>query len=784
MLRILSSIIVFLNTLHIVSAQCGTYSCPNGGQLKASIGWCDTSYSATATTTRTCPTGYSGPSGGRCTRDMCGTTAGINGGGAWACFSGRIVGPAVLTWCPSLGRNCYNCDPNAPRPPRGPGGWFCNTDGNGPYNCYANQGTVINCPGGTVSAGGICTITAGTSTTYTCPSGGTLSGTTCSNGYSAFSTSCASTPTQTPAITPSRTALPTQTPTQTRTGTQTPTQTSTRTSTRTQTPTPSNTPTQTATNTQTASNTPTPSNTPSNTPTNTGTGTQTSTHTATMSISFSSTQTPTNTRTQTQTPSETQTPTATMSISFSSTQTPTNTRTQTQTPSETQTPTATMSISYSQTQTQTSTKTGTNTQTQTQTPSSTVSRSFSQTSTNTPTETSTQTSTSTNTPSETMSESISPSMTESPSVSASESQSPSISASQSPSTSVTPSTSKSPVNQPVINGINGMAINPNVEDEYLAGQSQRSPTGGTGSSSSELQPWLKWLLTGLSLVLGGTLMIIGALLWRRNIKKKMRNNLQKSHTRAQRVTQMWQSNPYVPEQNSFGLQRTPKTSVAEILDIVSEKKQPALAEHDKIIFKPVSKKYGINKSHKSSMSETIPGLESKEERIVFKPKPVQPGVQVASRTALNSILPSVESVILNQAKSNEYLTSFKQNTVRRIHIEDGFNDGLPEEPSLSLSATLTNPISTSKQAFEHGKARTSVFGAVNPLGTMSIEREPSTSSRSLGSFQKSQSNMKNLLGTRSNTATSRPTSDSAEHQMKNLDSYKVSIKPMKRIVNI
>jgi hypothetical protein len=79
--------------------------------------------------------------------------------------------------------------------------------------------------------------------------------------------------------------------------------------------------------------------------------------------------------------------------------------------------------------------------------------------------------------------------------------------------------------------INGLEINtlPNEESTDVVVHSEISSPGNsiTNESTNKLQSWVQWLIVGLSLVLGGTLLIVGALLWRRYMKKQLRQKLKK-----------------------------------------------------------------------------------------------------------------------------------------------------------------------------------------------------------------------------------------------------------------
>ncbi|CUE73489.1 membrane-associated protein, putative [Bodo saltans] len=118
-----------------------------------------------------CPIGFS-PSGGQC----------VNAG---ARCSGLI--PTMLA---NIGACCYGTKkPPANTAPGfyscrpldlGPGGYYCRTSSE--IGCYSDLGSPSSCPLGSSADGNDCV----SSLTYSCPSGYTRSGTTCTNTYAAF----------------------------------------------------------------------------------------------------------------------------------------------------------------------------------------------------------------------------------------------------------------------------------------------------------------------------------------------------------------------------------------------------------------------------------------------------------------------------------------------------------------------------------------------------------------------------------------------------------------------
>ena len=201
------------------------YSCPRGGVLAGTSCVVTTSIPATPTTTYSCPHGGS-VSGSSCVTG--GTTSPATGATSYTCTTGMLSGsscttagttnPATATTvysCPSggslSGSSCYTSSTSSygatPSttyscpPPNGGNlvGTTCEymtsyaATAGAPYSC-PNGGTLSGTTCGAYSAGGGTTYPA--TPTYSCPSGGNLSGSTCwvQNNYSATPTTAYSCP--------------------------------------------------------------------------------------------------------------------------------------------------------------------------------------------------------------------------------------------------------------------------------------------------------------------------------------------------------------------------------------------------------------------------------------------------------------------------------------------------------------------------------------------------------------------------------------------------------------
>jgi len=131
---------------YAASYNSGYYYCPSGGSLSGST----CSYSATAT--NTCPSGYT-YGGGTCTQ----TSTFYD---TQTCPSGWLF--VSSTWNSSTSQYQTTC------------------------KRYATPTTTYSCPSGGTLSGSTCSYAASyQSGYYYCPSGGTLSGTTCTNTYAA-----------------------------------------------------------------------------------------------------------------------------------------------------------------------------------------------------------------------------------------------------------------------------------------------------------------------------------------------------------------------------------------------------------------------------------------------------------------------------------------------------------------------------------------------------------------------------------------------------------------------
>jgi hypothetical protein len=221
------------------------------------------------------------------------------------------------------------------------------------------------------------------------------------------------------------------------------------------------------------------------------------------------------------------------------------------------------------------------------------------------------------------------------------------------------------------------------------------------------------------------------------------------HSRAQRVTQMWQSSPM-----SVQLQPNKKSTIRGIL-VQTPNSVNTLTTKTEFIPTPCLQtniNFGLNKP-KTRISDIYnPENKTNEnndrEKITFKP------------------------------------ISKNYNTNKKIHdilpVTNVFEDDskqLPEIPSITTSTAQTMyPLTTTKQQFQSGKARKSVFGITNPLSIQN-ETNKSKSSILIEPVCKSQSSLIDLFTNSIQTIQNLPTQNSAEKEINNLDSYKISIKP-------
>lgn len=171
-------------------AQC-SWACPSGYTLSNSAtGSCTKTYAATAT--YSCASGYA-LSGTSCSRDLCGGTMCYSLSNVKCCGTGYVGAAAPFNG----GYSCYTYE-------GGPGGYWCKRVSDGLRACWSSY-SCPSCPN-TTSDAGVCTVSA--SVSYSCPSGGSLSGTTCTLTAQGMGITCSQTPSKTP--------TPSETPSQTR----------------------------------------------------------------------------------------------------------------------------------------------------------------------------------------------------------------------------------------------------------------------------------------------------------------------------------------------------------------------------------------------------------------------------------------------------------------------------------------------------------------------------------------------------------------------------------------
>jgi hypothetical protein len=144
------------------------YSCPSGGSLSGST--CTVTSSATIS-------GYSCPSGGALSGSTCTISSTPSVSGSSCPSGGALSGSTCTIYYGATGTVVYSC----PSGWSGPSGSSCyrytKTGTPFPSSCTNNGGTAI----GTVNSNPNCELftAANSSIVYTCPSGGTLSGTAC-----------------------------------------------------------------------------------------------------------------------------------------------------------------------------------------------------------------------------------------------------------------------------------------------------------------------------------------------------------------------------------------------------------------------------------------------------------------------------------------------------------------------------------------------------------------------------------------------------------------------------
>ncbi|CUG76425.1 Hypothetical protein, putative, partial [Bodo saltans] len=156
------SLILVAQVAPSANAACTRY-CTSGDTLSGST------CTSTVAASDNCPSGFS-PSGGQCV-DAGARCSGIIST-EWANIGECCYGTKKA---PEYTGTTYSCFPAD----GGPGGFYCVTSST--RGCYASTRTHSSCPSGSSADGNDCV----RSLTYTCPSGYTRSGTTCTDTYAA-----------------------------------------------------------------------------------------------------------------------------------------------------------------------------------------------------------------------------------------------------------------------------------------------------------------------------------------------------------------------------------------------------------------------------------------------------------------------------------------------------------------------------------------------------------------------------------------------------------------------
>jgi len=188
---------------HIYTAtyQSGGYSCPSGGALSGTT--CTSTYNAYYSSGGSY---YGCPSGGNLSGSTCYTS--YSAQSTYYCTSGTLYQGSCWVWegAPGAGGDCGSYGGFAQN---GPNGYQCYSSGTGAYSYSCPSGGTLSgttcsgsyaatyysysgyyyCTGTDTLSGTTCTHTYAATQgggAYTCPSGGTLSGTTCTQTYPAF----------------------------------------------------------------------------------------------------------------------------------------------------------------------------------------------------------------------------------------------------------------------------------------------------------------------------------------------------------------------------------------------------------------------------------------------------------------------------------------------------------------------------------------------------------------------------------------------------------------------